>query len=257
VVVSSSLSKSLRLIGFDVERFRQSLLATPRFWRDLQRYRSASSRSFPFKIRNIRPMLLDYSAQAGVSNFHYFHQDLWASRLIFAAKPDRHFDIGSRIDGFIAHVLTFMPVSVFDIRPLPMNIQGLTFVQGDATNLTAIADGSIESLSCLHAVEHFGLGRYADPINPQACFTAMAEMQRVLKPGGRLYFSVPVGTERVEFNAHRVFDPRTILATFNELTLLSFSAVDDRGDFHQNTDPNHYTDARYACGMFEFTRTAS
>jgi hypothetical protein len=252
--VSSALSNSLRLIGFDIGRFCRTLLAIPRFWRDLRRYRSSVSRRFPLQLRYLKPMLLDYTDQAGIADKHYFYQDLWAAQLIFVARPNQHFDIGSRIDGFIGHVLSFMPVCVVDIRPLPMTIPGLTFVQTDATDLSMIGDASIESLSCLHAVEHFGLGRYADPIDPDACFAAMAAMQRVLKPGGRLYLSVPVGTERLEFNAHRIFDPRTILTTFDELQLMNFAAVDDGGIFHMHDDPLRYTEAKYACGMFEFTK---
>jgi hypothetical protein len=56
----------------------------------------------------------------------------------------------------VAHVLSFMPVSVMDIRPLTSNVPGLTFVQADAINLLGISDGSVESLSSLHATEHFG-----------------------------------------------------------------------------------------------------
>jgi hypothetical protein len=242
------------LIGFDVSRFGQTFAAIPRYWRDVRHYRSLAGRRFPLQLRDLKPMLLDYTDQAGIGDRHYFYQDLWASQLIFTARPDQHFDIGSRIDGFIAHVLSFMPVCVLDIRPLPMDVPGLTFIQADATNLSMFADASIGSLSCLHAVEHFGLGRYADPIDPDACFAAMGAMQRVLQPGGRLYLSVPVGRERVEFNAHRIFDPRTILATFDRLQLTNFAAVDDNGVFHPHDDPERYSDARYACGMFEFTK---
>ena len=95
---------------------------------------------------------------------------------------------------------------------------------------------------------------YTDPIDPDACFKAMAAMQRVLRPGGRLYFSVPVGAERVEFNAQRVFDPCTILATFNGLQLLSFAAVDDAGLFHPEANLGVFTRAWSACGMFELTK---
>jgi hypothetical protein len=112
----------------------------------------------------------------------------------------------------------------------------------------------VESLSCLHAAEHFGLGRYTDPIDPDACFKAMAAIQRVLRPGGHLYFSVPVGAERLEFNAQRVFDPVTVQVTFNRLQLVSFAAVDDAGQFYPETDPGIYSRARYACGMFELTK---
>ena len=252
--MASNLSSGLRLIGIDFGRLGRTLLGLPRYWGDLARYRSCAPQRFPVRLPYLKPMLLDYASQAGVADGHYFFQDLWAAQKIFAARPERHFDIGSRIDGFVAHVLSFMPVIVMDIRPLTSDVPGLTFVQADATNLVGISDDWVESLSSLHATEHFGLGRYADVIDPEACFNAMAAMQRVLRPGGRLYFSVPIGFERLEFNAQRVFDPRTIPATFYGLQLVSFAVVDDAGVFHPQANPEDFTRARYACGMFEFTK---
>ncbi|HHY1437048.1 TPA: DUF268 domain-containing protein [Campylobacter jejuni] len=75
-----------------------------------------------------------------------------------------------------------------------------------------IKDNSVDSLSALCSVEHFGLRRYGDPIEPDAWEKALRSFQRVLKIGGKLYFSVPIGNEnRVCFNAHRVFKPETII----------------------------------------------
>ena len=113
---------------------------------------------------------------------------------------------------------------------------------------------SILSISCLHAAEHFGLGRYGDPIDPEAPFRVMEELQRVLAPGGTLYFSVPVGRERVCFNSHRVFSPQTVLRSLYNLRLVSFSVVDDDGKFLENAHPAAFETAHGACGMFEFRR---
>lgn len=209
---------------------------------------------FPLAVANLWPVLADLDDSAGTARGHYFHQDLWAARKVFAARPGSHVDIGSRLDGFVAHLLTFMPVTVLDVRPLASDVDGLTFVQADATSLDQFADGSIASLSCLHAAEHFGLGRYGDPVDPDACFSLMRALARVVQPGGRLYFSVPIGQERVEFNAHRVFDPQTILDAFRDLRLASFSAVDDGGRFQADVPPASLAGAHYACGLFEFTK---
>jgi SAM-dependent methyltransferase len=251
------LSVGFRTIGIDFGRFGRTIRGVPRFLGDVRRYRAIASDRFPIRFRHLKPMLLDYSCQAGIASGHYFFQDLWAARKIFSIRPEKHVDIGSRIDGFVAHVLSFMPVCVIDIRSLNSDVPGLIFVRTDATNLTGVADDSVESLSCLHAAEHFGLGRYTDPIDPDAWSKAMASMQRVLRPGGRLYFSVPLGAERLEFNAQRVFNPETILATFNGLHLLSFAAVDDAGRFHSDADPKMFAHSRYACGMFEFGKDGS
>jgi len=121
-----------------------------------------------------------------------------------------------------------IPVKILDIRPYKIQSPGegivdIEFEQGDATNLENIADDSIESLSTLHAVEHFGLGRYGDEVEPNAWLDAIHAMERVLAPGGKLYFSLPVGSEeKVCYNAHRIFSPKTIFESFNKLEMEDF-----------------------------------
>lgn len=143
---------------------------------------------------------------------------------------------------------------MIDIRDLDSNVEGLTFIQDNATELSKFEDNSINSLSSLHAVEHFGLGRYGDPINPEAPWEAMAELERVLKPGGKLYFSVPVGKERLCFNAHRIFSPRTILEGFSKLQLEDFAAVNDNGDLEKEIGPYDAKNFSYGCGLFKFSK---
>jgi hypothetical protein len=226
----------------------------PAFVRDAVAYhRAEDGSSFPLRLGALFPVLGDRYATAGALG-HYFHQDLWAARRIYERRPERHVDIGSRIDGFIAHLLVFMPVTVIDVRPLPSEIPGLSFTQEDATSLRSFADGSIDSLSSLHAVEHFGLGRYGDPVDPSACFQMMATLTRVLKPGGRLYFSVPVGRQRLEFNGHRIFAPRSVLDAFAGLRLVSFAAIGDSGSLRDPCPLHEVEEAHYACGLFEFTK---
>jgi len=255
MILKSFLNKQAYVTGFQPAILVKSLLAVPTYLRDMRAYRSMNDLiSFRFTMRDAFPILTDMNSGAGTVGGHYFHQDLWAARKIFAARPAEHFDIGSRMDGFIAHLLVFMPVTAVDIRPLTSEIEGLNFFQDDASELRNLADNSVGSLSTLHTAEHFGLGRYTDPIDPLSCFKFMASLQRVLAPGGRLYFSVPVGRERVEFNAHRVFDPATILRSFPRLDLISFSFVGDDDLFYQDRDPLKLPTSEMACGLFEFTK---
>jgi SAM-dependent methyltransferase len=241
-------------LGLDPRRLATSLRALPWFWSTLEEYRRSEPADFPLDLGALYPCLLDRHADSGAYDRHYFHQDLWAARKIHAARPARHVDVGSRLDGFVAHLLTFMPVTVIDVRPLSSRVSGLSFQQADATDMAPFADGSIASLSCLHALEHFGLGRYGDPVEPSAWARALGSFSRVLAPGGRLYLSLPVGRQRLEFNAHRVFAPETILQASRGLELLSFSAVNDAGDFAEDAEPSAYDGARYACGMFELAK---
>ena len=102
----------------------------------------------------------------------------------------------------------------------------LRYIQANATNLENIESQSIESLSALCSVEHFGLGRYGDPIDPMAWEKALKAFQRVLKKGGKLYFSVPVGIiNKICFNAHRVYRPETIIQTLDKMQILEMGYI--------------------------------
>lgn len=228
-----------------------------RFLSDLEKYNSMNTRpEFHASTKNLYPCVDDWNASAG-SLGGYFWQDLWAAKKIFRAKPDSHYDIGSRVDGFVAHILSFMPLTMIDIRPLPQKVDGLNFIQADATNLEGIADDSVISLSSLCAPEHFGLGRYGDPIDPEACFKALRSMQRVLSRGGHLYISVPVGEiSGVAFNAHRIFKPDLIIETLDKLKLVDF-ALCEGSDFTEHADYKSLKGINYVgstVGFFEFVK---
>ncbi len=247
--------KITSLIGINPGALLCTLREAPYFLRCARQYQALNQRPhFRIHLRHLFPILSDRRAKAGSIGGHYFHQDLWAARKIHARAPKQHIDIGSLISGFVAHLLVFMPVTVIDIRKLESKVPGLTFVCDDATRLSQFQSDSIESISTLNAAEHFGLGRYSDPIDPDSCFMFMAALERVLAPGGRLYFAVPVGIERVEFNAHRVFAPQTIMEGFAKLQLISFSYVGDDGCLYEEAEPRAAAQCDYACGLFEFTK---
>jgi SAM-dependent methyltransferase len=254
--VARQLLQTSRAFGIDPLRMAFAIADIPRSIHAAVQYktRSGNAPSFPLTARAMYLCLGDQRKSAGLLDSHYFYQDLWAARKIHAAQPAFHVDVGSRIDGFIAHLLCFTSVTVIDIRPKPLDVAGLTFVQDDATDLVRFADASVDSISSLHAIEHFGLGRYGDPVDPTASMRAMKSLQRVLAYNGRLYFAVPIGRERLEFNAHRVFAPASILSAFSRLDLVSFSAVDDDRHFLTDADPDSLTASEYACGLFEFTK---
>jgi hypothetical protein len=244
--------------SIDARRVALGLVGIPKFLATAAEYRKRSQGGpFELRWRDLYPITADRYLSAGTASGHYFHQDLWAARRIFAHRPTRHVDVGSRVDGFVAHLLVFMSVEVVDIRHLEADVDGLRFVQGNGEVLDSFGDNTIDSLSSLHAIEHFGLGRYGDPVNPDACFAAMNALTRVLQTDGRLYVGIPIGRQRVEFNAQRVFAPATILHGFRQLQLLSFSAVDDDGHLRTDVRPDDFSEARFACGLFEFTKLAT
>ena len=175
---------------------------------------------------------------------------------VFQNNPQEHYDIGSRLDGFIAHLLVFREVRYIDIRPLPYEIPGLHFVQADAVRLNNIEDNSVESLSSFHALEHFGLGRYGDEIDPEAYKRAAENMVIVLAPKGHLYIGVPVGpVDKLFFNAHRIFSIRTVLALFEKLKLNDIAIVGPTGVAAKQIHKEEYNQIKeFSCGLFEFVK---
>lgn len=241
--------------GLDPRAALRSIRGLPRYLRDFRHFRSL----YKGPIR-LKPCLQDWYEEGGSTRNEYFWQDLLVAREIYAAAPERHVDIGSRIDGFVAHVASFRDIEVFDVRPLRVKIPGVTFRQSDLMNLADDLKEYCDSLSCLHALEHFGLGRYGDPIDPTGHERGMASMAGLLKSGGILYLSVPVGICRVEFNANRVVPPHEIasIAASRSLSLLSFTVVHNDGAINhfepQEAPFDELANKPYTLGIFKFQK---
>jgi Caenorhabditis protein of unknown function, DUF268 len=171
---------------------------------------------------------------------------------INTANPLRHVDVGSAIFGFVSHVASFRPIEVIDIRPLKISAhKNITAMQADATNLDERFFGICDSLSCLHALEHFGLGRYGDSIDPNGHLKGFMNLSNMLQPNGTLYLSLPIGKTEVHFNAHRIFDAHEVLKWSEGIfELVRFDYVDDQGDLHLNQDINKVPCMRYGCGIY-------
>lgn len=255
---SKELENILGEANYTLYKSEYGILEDTFFKHDMVAYNKLNSRpNFAIDEKCLWPILEDKYATAGVMN-NYFWQDLWAARHIIKSGTRKHFDIGSRLDGFIAHLLAAdIDVTVIDVREFPGEIDGLYTIVDDATYLNQFENESIESMSALCSLEHFGLGRYGDPIDPEACFKCFRNIQRVLKKGGNLYISVPVGRERVEFNAHRVFYASTIIDCIDGLKLVEYSTtaegrIEYDVDIHKHdNDPNN---GEYRYGLFHFVK---
>ena len=244
-----------------IHKFFITILSVNWFLNDYKNFRKQMKiypESFHIKFY---PILTDKFNESGTAKGHYFHQDLLIAQKIFKNNPSKHVDIGSRIDGFVAHVASYREIEIFDIRPLKTNIKNIKFIQANLMNFTS--DKYInytDSISALHSIEHFGLGRYGDSIDFNGHIKGLESIYKILKTGGKFYFSVPIGPQRIEFNAHRVFSLKYLLSIFKDkYSIDSFSYVDDNGDLHYDvilTDDlisnNCYSN--YGCGIFEMTK---
>jgi hypothetical protein len=114
-----------------------------------------------------------------------------------------------------------------------------------------------DSVSSLHALEHFGLGRYGDPLDLGGWEKGLASLSRLLRKDGYLYLSVPVGLPCIEFNAQRIFAPSEIVeaARVLGLSLEEFSYVDDDGNFHANGSLSAAEKFDFGCGCYVFRKS--
>lgn len=244
----------------DVRKFALSALHYGRYFKDLFAYRSMiAGKGFigtlsSIPVNELYPCLQDRTATTAFDH-HYIYLNAWAFRRIVTDSPAAHVDVGSQLS-FITLLSSVVPVTFIDLRPADIKLSGLEGKKGTILSLP-YSDCSVLSMSSLHVIEHIGLGRYGDPLDPKGTEIAMSELARVISPGGKLYIGVPVSNlERVRFNADRVFNPESIIKAFSELglKLVDFSYVDDLANMHYGKSPSQLEDCTYGCGMFVFTK---
>ncbi len=251
--INSFLSEQF---GINFGRLGRAIVALPGFFIDLRKFGKNCK-----QVIVLKPCLHDSREEGGSAKGEYFWQDLYVARKIFQAGPVKHIDIGSRFDGFVAHVASYREIEVIDIRPIQTVVPGVIFRRMDMMgNSGAALKDYCDSVSCLHALEHFGLGRYGDPLDAEGHVKGLQNLVKLLKISGRLYLSVPIGVERVEFNANRVFCPELLLrltATLG-LRLDSLGWIAPGGTVTESNDPHgdilRLKKMHYALGIFIFTK---
>ena len=228
----ASLATWLRTFGVDAKRGISAIAGIGRYLRGRRDFRANLGDDFVWG-RSL-PMLDEWHEACG-SLGAYFLQDQRVACWIYQENPRRHVDVGSRLDGFIGHLSVFREVEVIDIRPPPAAAHHVTFHQLNLMeSLPAEWIHCTDSLSCLHTIEHFGLGRYGDPIDVNGHRKGLEQLKRMVAPGGRLYLSTPIGPQRVEFNAHRVFAAATLAGWFAEgWEIERFVVIDDDNRIHE------------------------
>jgi SAM-dependent methyltransferase len=224
------------------------------FWGDWARFRSRNDRRFSVRMADVYPCLNDRSSTTPFDQ-HYTYHPAWAARVLAQTKPALHIDISSIIS-FAAVVSAFIPVKFYDYRPAELNLGGLTSGSADLKQLP-FETNSILSLSCMHTIEHVGLGRYGDAIDSQGDISSIRELVRVLAPGGSLLFVTPVGKPKIEYNAHRIYSYEQIIDYFAGLQLEEFSLIPDAGGLITDADPALVAQQQYGCGCFWFKKLST
>lgn len=224
-------------------------------FRKLGELERSSHKRFLLEEKDFFPCMDDNTPSTGFDR-HYIYHPAWAARILVQTRPKKHVDISSTLH-FCSILSAFIPVDFYDYRPANLSLSGLNSRSADLLSLP-FSDRSVESISCMHTVEHVGLGRYGDPLDYDGDIKAIGELKRVLAVNGHLLFVVPIGREnRIYFNAHRVYTKQQVLELFSDLVLKDFSLIpEDEADGGLVSDPSiELLDRQvYGCGCFYFTR---
>lgn len=216
----------------------------------------ANLSGFRFKLSwdEVYPCLDDKTTNTDF-DAHYIYHTAWATRVVKKINPQLHVDISSYL--YFSTILSaFIPVDFYDYRPANIKLSNLKLQHADLCNLQ-FANNSINSLSCLHVIEHIGLGRYGDPLDYNGDLKAISELKRVVKHGGDLIIAVPIGKPKIMFNAHRIYSFDQIIENFKGFVLQEFSLIPDNGvavGIIENATKELADKQTYGCGCFWFKR---
>ncbi len=218
------------------------------------KFRRISSKSERFSIfwQDRYPCLNDKTESTGFDS-HYVYHTAWAARILAKLKPENHIDISSSLY-FISLVSAFIPIKFYDYRPADLKLSNLFTGSADLLALP-FEDKSVKSLSCMHVVEHIGLGRYGDALDPNGDLKAISELKRVLSQGGSLLLVVPVGKPKIMFNAHRIYSYAQIVDYFSKFELKEFALISDEDYFIEHATKEQVDLQKYGCGCFWFIRS--
>ena len=235
-------------------------LSVPRYlsylgdYRHFKKMAKAQDERFSVTWGDHQAMIHDKTSGHGF-DAHYIYHTGWAARILNETRPQAHVDISSTLY-FCSIVSAFVPVKFLEYRAAELYMDGLESKQGDILSLP-MPDGSVHSLSCMHVVEHIGLGRYGDRMDPKGDLKAIAELKRVMANGGDLLFVVPVGKPRIMYNAHRIYSFEQIRSYFADLEMVEFALIPDdqpKEGLIRDADPNLVKQQRYGCGCFWFKK---
>jgi len=155
-------------------------------------------------------------------------------------KPDnlRVLVIGSIspwIECFLLH-LGVRHVFTTDVEPIQIKSSQITFI-----NISDKLCGKFDLIVSYSTIEHIGLGRYGDPIDPDGDLKEMAKIRSMLVKDGFLMLGVPVAqTYILDVPWHRIYGPKRLeelVHGFKVLGSFKFGAWNDHVDFSQ--DPRY------------------
>ena len=225
-----------------------------KFYQDLDDFQKLDTDNrLPLSRTEISPYLYENTSTT-VFDAHYVYHPAWAARIVKTTSPEKHVDISSTLH-FCSILSAFIPTDFYDYRPVDLKLTNLNCKHANLTDLH-FKSRSIASLSCLHTIEHIGLGRYGDSLDPEGDLKAISELMRVCAPQGNLLIAVPVGKKKIVFNAHRIYDAEEFAGYFENFELLSFSLITDSSELIDDASYQQALSQNYGCGCYWFKKIA-
>ncbi len=232
-------------------RFPKKSLRFVEYIKEFNQFKKQNDGRFRVDLKDSYPCLTD-KIRTTPFDQHYTYHPAWAARILAKTKPEYHTDFSS-ILYFGTMLSAFIPVKFYDYRPAEIKLSDWEGGFADLCNLS-FPDNTLPSISCMHTVEHVGLGRYGDALDAEGDKKAISELIRVTRRSGDILFVTPVGKQRIEFNAHRIYSYHLILQLFEGCKLMEFSLIPDEGGLIENADPVLVEKQHYGCGCFWFKK---
>jgi len=232
-------------------RFPKRIIRLFEFLFEYFKFKKKNDTRLKLNFLEIYPCLNDKTTTTPFDR-HYTYHPAWAARILAKTRPVYHTDISS-ILSFSTVVSAFIPVKFYDYRPAEISLENFESKSADLKCLH-FETGSIPSLSCMHTVEHIGLGRYGDELDPLGDIKAINEIKRVVTSDGDILFVVPLGNSMIQFNGQRLYTKEQILEYFSDCRLIEFALIPDHGELIINASSELIKKQKYPCGCFWFKK---
>ena len=195
-----------------------------------------------FKLFNLVPIFQSYHAEGMVSGSYY-----WSNELINTYREREHSNCGVyhspvcdlATETYRAVIKGKRGLVVGSLAPwaeaMLMNhgvaeliTAEYTKIDTDYPRLTIITPFElaamylrgdwepVDFIFTFSSLEHDGLGRYGDPINPWGDLQMMARLHCLLKDDGWLFFGVPTGRDTILWNSHRIYGRHRLRLLFQD-----------------------------------------
>ena len=239
----------------NISQYLKRLLCIFPFLKGYYKLYSAKTNRLQLSLNSIVPIYDNWNSTS--YDRHYIYHTAWAARAVRSINPDIHVDISSSLY-FCSILSAFFPIKFYDYRYTDIELPDLQSGSADLFCLP-FQDNSVGSISCMHVIEHIGLGRYGDPIDWDGDLKAISELKRITQKGGHLLIVIPVGKEsKIIFNAHRIYNPTDIKLLFqDDFTLKQFCLIPEhfgKGGLIENPDDSLISLEEYACGCFWYIK---